>query len=460
MNNTLIRRFLLSNLESKVNIHCVGDAMIDQYYEVATSRISPEAPVSIIQSASEDRIERPGGAANVAYQLRHYQVESKLICFADLHASEVYRAHNLPYYHCCNYSVQTPRKKRFLDNGIQVKRWDVETPNYGLTDNDSLQAQRESLHSCKQLGNLPDVAILSDYGKGFFSYHGSDWVGRYRDTVTIVDPKTASWPWCTIFKPNAKEAEQLTGRKDWRMQCDLLRQNCKSVVITQGGDGVVGWDGGTNEYFEYRPDQRVQTRSVIGAGDCFVAHLALAVAHKFSVAEAAEIAFRAGAIYVQNALNRPVVPAELAEDKLVLPGDLYSRDFKLVMTNGCFDILHSGHVQLLQYAKTLGDKLCVAVNSDVSVKLLKGDKRPIIPLIERMKMLAGLGCVDFVISFDEETPYNLYSRLRPDVLVKGSDWDGNMIGANFAKEAATYPLVKGFSTTNIIERIKDAENCL
>lgn len=185
--------------------------------------------------------------------------------------------------------------------------------------------------------------------------------------------------------------------------------------------------------------------------------LALAVAHNFPVPQAAKIAYEAGSLFVQQVQRGPITPWQLQKkSKFIRSEDLKNRDYKLVFTNGCFDILHAGHLESLRFAKSKGDKLVVGVNSDASVSRLKGPKRPVVPLNERMEMLAALETVDYVISFDEDSPHELVKQIAPDVLIKGADWAHRPIaGSEFVKEVCFVPLVEDRLTTNIIEKIKE-----
>jgi D-beta-D-heptose 7-phosphate kinase/D-beta-D-heptose 1-phosphate adenosyltransferase len=302
----------------------------------------------------------------------------------------------------------------------------------------------------------PDVVIFSDYDKGFFASELPWLLEKYHNAITIVDPKKGplhKWRGCTIFKPNKKEAEDLTGKTKWREQAKHLQNelDCESVVITDGGKKVSGVY--KDQFFCFKPDNQVEVESVIGAGDTFCVFLALAVGHGFTVPEAAEIAWTAGSVYVQNNLNRPIVPAELSSDGIVAPEDLVSRDFKLVFTNGCFDLIHEGHLQTLQFAREKGDKLVVALNSDDSVKRLKGDDRPVKSLSQRLAVVAALQMVDFVVSFEEDTPFEVIKKIKPDVLVKGADYKKEeIVGADIVPEVFTAPLIPDVSTTALISR--------
>lgn len=467
----IINQFLERNKNKHLFIHVIGDAMVDEYYKVKVTRISPESPnVCVMCSDTEaPELVLPGGAANVCYQLNNFNVWPRLFAFIDMIAYQQYRQAGLKWFGLISldgyevtfngWQAVIPRKKRFYDGDIQVgDRWDVERPNLGLSVEQFQELHKKldvilSVHQSE-----PHVIILSDYNKGIFK----DWHPTLPPGIpTIVDPKKAPidrWAGCTVFKPNAVEAIELSGGlTDWKKQCDYFcrKLDCESVVITQQGTGVVGFNKSSG-YFEYRPIKVASARKPIGAGDCFVGILAMAIGHGFPIDQAAQIAFEAGALYVEREGRGNITPWMLAHrSKFVNPQDLAVRDYKLVFTNGCFDILHTGHLESLRLAKARGEKLVVAVNSDSSVQRLKGAKRPVITLQERMEMLAALEFVDFVVSFEEDTPLGLIETIRPDVLIKGADWmDKPVAGADLVKEVYFVPLIEDRSTTSLIEKIR------
>lgn len=455
-----IQKFLKKHREEAPrSIMCVGDAMVDEYYKVSVNRISPEFPMPIMQSRSDGCERRPGGVANVARQFKFFNVSAKLVCFKDslLEAVSYDIDHELGDYDpfMTRWGGFTPKKRRYLDGHVQVVRHDIEADMYNLTESQIFEAQSMvKKYLLTHEAKLYRTAILSDYNKGFFQ-GGDNWIQYFPDSFTIVDPKKAPlsrWEGCEIFKPNCKEAAELSGLNDWKAQSDFFRLKglgTEAVVITCGDDGVKGVWGG--EYFEYIPDKKVRALSVVGAGDCFVAGLALAVSYGFSGMDAIEIAYCMGAQYVQHELNRPITPAELSEDKLVESEDLMNRDYKLVFTNGCFDILHTGHIQTLRFAKEKGDKLVVALNSDKSIERLKGEGRPIKCLEQRAALMAAFEFVDFVVVFDEDDPRRLIEKIKPDVLVKGGQYDlESIIGADIVKEVYRAPMIEGLSTTALI----------
>jgi D-beta-D-heptose 7-phosphate kinase/D-beta-D-heptose 1-phosphate adenosyltransferase len=446
---------LTANRNKRLRIYVCGDAMLDEYYDVKVPRISPEHPVPVLHSQTEKPITRPGGAANVVYQMRHFNVQPSLFSLLDPLGVEVMLRHDiaLDASLCTSPHAKMPVKRRFSDAGIQVCRWDVEPKDYGLSNNLLEGAEAELLRRAQPGA---DVVILSDYNKGLFR-NPQAWINKFSDAITIVDPKRGpieKWRGCTIFKPNAAEAQELTGLNDWQDQCRHLHKvlECRYVVLTQSGEGVVCFDGDT--FFEYRPTDKILLESSIGAGDCFAAFLAMGVGHGLPIQFSVQTAYEAGKLYVQQRLNRPIVPAELSESKIVHPQDLTHRDFSLVFTNGCFDLLHPGHVKLLKEAKAMGDKLLVAINADASVKRLKGDDRPIMDQAARAMLLASMEFVDFVTIFDEDTPYEAIRACCPDVLVKGGDYrPEDVVGSDLVKDVRIVSLVPGRSTTSIIRSL-------
>lgn len=452
----LMDEFLKRNREKTLNIHCLGDCVIDEYYDVKVNRISPEFPGLIMSSNDDWCVRRPGAAANVAYQLKYLNTNSWLMCWCDDALKSVLIDHGIKWAHpLASERCSLPVKRRYLDSGVQIIRHDLEVPFCGLDD---FYIDACTVEIARAIGQtfVPDVAILSDYNKGFFSSDKHNVINLYKGSKTIVDPKKgplSKWKGCTIFKPNCKEAFELTGLSNWEDQAKFIQQQleCEAVVITCGGEGVCGI--ADKELFTFTPSKTVVVESVIGAGDCFAAFFAVAIGHDFHPLEAAEIAWNAGAKYVQTRCNRPIVPAELSESRTVDPIDLANRDFKLVLTNGCFDILHEGHLKTLEFAKSKGDKLVVALNSDASVERLKGKGRPVKPLDQRMAVMGALNMVDFVVSFDEDTPLELIKKINPDVLVKGGGYSvETIVGADIVPEVYTIPLVKDLSTTSILDR--------
>lgn len=444
-------------------IGIVGDSMIDQYYSVQIKKISPEFPIPVMHSFSDECKFCPGGAANVAYQFLNFNVDARLISFIDEEAENIFKKYKINTDGCLLIKNKIPRKKRFYSDNIPTYRWDVESYLYGLKD---INNERQDLYfkNKEQVKEL-DIIIFSDYNKGIFSkYH--DFLSKLINQVniSIVDSKSKhidKWFGCTIFKPNASEAKEISGKKDpieagfWIKS----RLKCKYVVITNAEKGVFIIGGENKDDYWIKEIKSLKemepAQSVIGAGDCFTSMLAYKLAKNYSIEESVNFAWKAGLKYVKNKFNSPICESDLIDEKYLKdPSILYKRNFKLILANGCFDLFHSGHVDLLKYARSKADKLVVALNSDASVSRIKKD-RPILKLEDRIKVLSELECVDFIVSFDEDTPLELINKIRPDILIKGSEYDINQIvGSNIVPETLVFPMIEGISTTSLIERIR------
>jgi D-beta-D-heptose 7-phosphate kinase/D-beta-D-heptose 1-phosphate adenosyltransferase len=430
--------------------------MVDEEYKVKITRISPESPnITVMVSDSDNpNIRLPGGAANICYQLRNFNVKTKLFTWCDHDAESIFNESGI---NCENTTLSTyriPRKRRFYDGDTQVgERWDIEKPNCGMPDGILGLYQKNLKHLCKE---KPDIVIYSDYDKGVFANGFTNYIAG---SPVVVDPKRgplSKWKGCTVFKPNAVEASELSGLVDWKQQCDFFQKElgCEAVVITQGGDGVVGK---AEDYFEYYPTQSTYTLKITGAGDCFAGVFALAYAHKLPLKDAAAVAFEAGALYVQNNSYQPITPWALQKEcKFVNPVDLKKRDYKLVFTNGCFDAgLTRGHIENLRFAKAQGDKLVVALNSDASVNKLKGAGRPVYKIEDRMEIIGSLEFVDYVVTFDGETPLDIIKQINPNVIVKGPDYKPEDVAGYGIVDIIISPHFDSLSTTDKIRKFRE-----
>lgn len=451
----------------RLKIAVVGDAMVDVYYSGHVDRVSPEFPVQILHSLADTAQQLPGGAANVCYQMKHFNVDCFLVAPLDVSANSILGEYGFSTFYSTilQQDKKIPRKIRFYDNDFPLLRWDIEEL-YSIRYFDIFAQLASFIEKV-------DVVILSDYNKGLFAdpcftSQIIDLCNQY-NVPTIVDPKKdlSKWKGCTIFKPNSKEAEILTKEKDWKIQSDIIMKElgCQGVVITQQGSGVVGKN---KDYFEYHPTAKLapkEVNSVIGAGDCFAAVLAIGLGYKLPLEEACKLAFEGGVEYVKARHNRPITTYDIhkrmdhASSKLIdLDELLYVKEHcfngRWAFANGCFDILHAGHLETLKFAKQQGDYLVVGVNNDESTKRLKGATRPIIPLAERMKMLSAVEYVDFVIPFSENTPYELIKKIKPNILVKSSEYkEEDVVGKDLVESVVLAPHVTGLSTTKIIEKI-------
>lgn len=467
------------NVKEAKRIAVIGDIMLDIYDQVHVNRISPEFPIPVIDCQGDDTyVVRPGGAANVCEQFRNFNADIKLVSFLNDVAAVKFTEHKFDTsWSLFNAACHVPIKRRYYDGDYPLVRMDHEKKNYGFSKPELHRDILAKKFSQMAEGEQVNVAVFSDYNKGMFDPVAAQWlVSKCHDLgiTTIVDPKKNPFQWqhCTIFKPNLAEAaaflrvEQSWVVTNWKDACQQLKDQtlCESVVVTNGGKGVFGLDKG--EPFFYQGEYPVSdVRSVIGAGDCFVAVLALAVAHGYPVGDAAQVAYEAGAVYVQKKHNEPVWPHELlgrvhpSYAKIVgremLSGYLKGQQGKrVVFANGCFDILHRGHTDTLEFAKKQGDILVVGVNTDESTTRLKGPSRPVNNLCDRQAVLASLGCVDFVTKFEEDTPAELIAALKPHVVVKGGQYAKEQVVGHETCEVVLAPMAPGLSTTNIIEKMK------
>ncbi len=490
-----LNHFLTRSESSRLKIAVVGDAMIDEYYAVKVNRVSPEFPIPVLLSEDDKPISVvPGGAANVCLQMKHWNVDTYLLTAMTSSSEKVFGAHNFN----CEYSAtmingwKTPRKKRFYDGDFPLDRWDVETKNAAKTNTQEWsRARRSILNNFTTLVKhvQPDIVILSDYGKGVFvggaeniSQMLIDYCNR-KNIPVIVDPKTVSsefWSGCSVIKPNAgwarafcdKYAEHLDTLED---MTEYISQALftQEVVLTDSGNGVCIHDRNKEETDFYPSPflskKRPIIRSVIGAGDCFCAFFAMAKALGLPLKEAVLVAFNGASAYIEDKHNNPVTPHQFQKwfdpvgakrvslDKLLKIKNQMPKQ-TWVWTNGCFDIMHAGHLKTFEEARKLGDKVVVGLNTDDSVKMLKGDSRPILPYNQREALVSHLQYVDFVVPISEKKPDSIIRQLVPDRIVKGGDYNVEEIsGWDIVGKDNVYlvPLEEDVSTSKIIERIRN-----
>ena len=456
MNKNKITELYRRTQSSLKTITVVGDCMLDEFYNGTISRINPEHPSAIYKMTSSSPYKVvPGGAGNTIKQLDNFRCSNSLVSIINGYASNVLSKNNIDHVNShISEDICVPLKRRYHSGETFLYRHDIEQKNYGK---DSLSEILSNLYVPES-----DVVIYSDYNKGVFSH---PWFRKdMGNHISIVDPKSDidKWHGCTIFKPNSKEAYELSGKSFWKDQLVFFMKTlaCKGCIITQSGDGVVGCY--EDEFFEVRPQKTIKfVENVSGAGDSFISMLALCLAHEFDLQTASEIAFLGGLSYVQRKHNQPNSILDLYNscidyDKIIEYPEILKESKNLVFTNGCFDILHPGHIQTLKFAKSKGDKLVVGVNSDESVKRLKGNERPINNLQSRMTALAELEMVDYVVSFSEDTPLEVIKKIIPTSLVKGGDYKTKtVVGSELVDNVYYADFLNGHSTTNIIEKIKN-----
>jgi D-beta-D-heptose 7-phosphate kinase/D-beta-D-heptose 1-phosphate adenosyltransferase len=450
--NNIFSKLIDKLFVKPITINVIGDVLIDEYYHVEVDRISPEFPIPVHSSdTSEPYQTLCGGAANVAYQFRNFNVKVNIISLLSPKAEKICSLSGInTEYSIVDEEINNPIKRRFYKDFHPLIRWDIEKSNFGLNNIDSYLEKIKIPEA--------DINIFSDYDKGLFS---TNWHKKYlKQSKSLVDPKKKLniWEGCYLFKPNAVEAKRFVNKEKVEDQLKWLQAllGCNNVVITNAGECVDAIDDNEKVYHVTPSKKVIKPESVIGAGDAYMAFLAMSLGSGIDLLESLNISFEAGINYVANRYNKPLNPSDFfVEDKLIdNPAVLRNRDFSLVWTNGCMDLTHFGHISSLKQAKSFGDKLCVGINSDESIAKLKGEKRPIIPLSQRIEMLKAIKYVDFIFVLEEDFPQNAIESIKPNVLVKGEDWRGkNIAGANVVDRIEFIPLVEGLSTTNIIDKI-------
>ena len=468
-----------------VHVLVVGDVMLDRYWSGPIERVSPEAPVPVINVHAIEA--RPGGAANVALNIVSLGARCTLVGFVgdDEAGAELTETLTAAGVNCDFVTVDdwsTIVKLRLLSQQQQLIRADFETtvPVVGTSERLATLQNKVEKHLSES-----DVLILEDYDKGVLEEPAAILhAARSAGVKSVVDPKMkplAAYKGADVVKPNEKEFLHNVDSSVDRDGFNGAAQNICSelsllgLVVTRGGDGMEVF---TSESARHIPARPVEVYDVTGAGDTTIAGIAVGLALDWSLLDAAQVANVAASIAVSKSGTSPVSLPELnyalstgRRDQGVMDRADLQREVeiargageRIVFTNGCFDILHAGHVTYLEEAAALGDRLVVAINDDPSVTRLKGKGRPVIPVEGRSRVLLGLGCVDWVVSFSEDTPEELLKTLQPEILVKGGDYgpDG-VVGAEIVKdyggEVQVLSLVADISTSSIVERIASTQD--
>ncbi len=466
----------------QTQILVVGDVMLDRYWHGTTSRISPEAPVPVFKVGQEE--DRPGGAGNVGLNIAALGAGASLIGVVGKDAAGE-SLHNSLAAAGINADLQissdkpTITKLRVISRHQQLIRMDFEE-SYAPEDSSDLVAKATAL--------MPKMKalVLSDYAKGSL-YHCEALIAlacRHKVPV-LVDPKGrdfSRYRGADVLTPNLQELEEEVGpcRTEQELvskSADLMKRlDLKALLITRGEQGMTLLRPGQPEL--HLPARAREVFDVTGAGDTVIAVLAAAVAAGQTLPQATALANLAAGLVVGKLGTATVSGPELrrailqeqgaergvvTEEQLVLVmEDARAHGERVVFTNGCFDIIHAGHVGYLEEARQLGDRLVVAVNSDASIRRLKGKGRPINPLERRMAVLAGRGAVDWVVAFDDDTPERLLAELKPEVLAKGGDYrEDQVVGWQIVKgyggEVLSLQLFDSCSTSGIVNKIRSEE---
>ncbi|WP_373036187.1 D-glycero-beta-D-manno-heptose-7-phosphate kinase [Sulfurimonas sp.] len=463
------------------NILVIGDLMIDHYLWGSCNRISPEAPVQVVEIAKETTV--LGGAGNVINNLNALGAKvsvSSVIGDDDngLELRNMLKAINVDDSNLIvQKSRKTSKKSRIIAVSQQILRYDKESKNE--IENESVKKILDSIST-----NISsyDALILSDYGKGILTTElcqGVISLAKKHGVKVLVDPKGndfSKYKGAYLLTPNKKEAILATNieiKDDESLKEALLKLknevDLDISLITLSEGGIATYETQVKRF----PTVAKEVFDVTGAGDTVIASIAFALSAGKSIEETASFANLAAGVVVGKIGSATVTLAEIEEYEASLhksTSDAHIKSFedieqivkrckisgkKVVFTNGCFDILHVGHVKYLQEAKSFGDVLIVGLNSDESVSRLKGPSRPVNIAQDRAYILAALEAVDYVVPFEEDTPHNLIKMIEPDTLVKGGDYKGKaVVGTEFASELKLVDFVNGKSTTKTIQKIQ------
>lgn len=473
-------------LNKKPNILVIGDLMIDHYLWGSCDRISPEAPVQVVNVKKESSV--LGGAGNVINNLVTLGsiVDVISVIGNDSVANELKSLLEKIDVPTSNLVVEnnrkTSKKSRLIASQQQVLRYDMES-----IDDINENSHKQIIQTLEKNIDKYSSIILSDYGKGVLTTNLTKEIIKIANKNSIkvlVDPKGkdySKYKGSYTLTPNKKEAMEATNidikdesslieaLKSLKTQCEL-----EVSLITLSEQGIAIFD----DELTIKPTVAREVYDVTGAGDTVIASIAFALGNNLDIKDSIYFANLAAGVVVGKIGSATTTLDEIYEyeyslhksnstshiktfDEIkTLSSKLHNQGKKIVFTNGCFDILHVGHVKYLEVAKSYGDVLILGLNADSSVRKLKGPTRPINTQDDRAYILASLESVDYVVIFEEETPYELIKLIKPHVLVKGGDYEGKeVVGQDIADELKLVQFVDGKSTTNTIKRIQNDAKC-
>ena len=444
----------------KKKITVIGDVMIDWYLHGESSRISPEAPVPVV-NFKESKFQL-GGAANVANNLKHLEIEPFLIgAVGKDHFGSLLKEHlkkeKIKFNLLSEKSFQTICKQRLMSSNQQLARIDYEQYFHASKLSNILNTFTKNIAKT-------DLIIVSDYGKGTVS-NARKLIqsARKLKKKILIDPKGkdfTKYKGANLITPNKSEFENIMGKvgskKDLENKAKKMLEHLdlESLIVTLGSEGMYVLTKSNKKIIgNFINAYPQEVFDVSGAGDTTISALGAALSEDNDIFSAAEFANLAASISVSKLGTSTVSKDEVTN----LETSKSNREQVIVFTNGCFDIIHSGHLDLLKEAKSYGDKLIVGLNSDKSVSKLKGPERPIIGQSERKKILSALKFVDEVIIFNEENPLKLIKKLKPSILVKGADYTkeqvvGGAFVESYGGEIKLVKLTKGKSSSKIINK--------
>jgi len=459
----------------------IGDLMIDFYLLGSSDRISPESPVPIIDINNESTL--LGGAGNVINNLKALGSEIDVIsvlgnCNNSKILKKLLEKINInTKYLIIQKGRIASKKTRIIVAKQQVIRYDL-----GSTDEISNDSQNTILGTFKKIISTYDIVLLSDYGKGVLTSKLTQSlisVAKKNGKKVLVDPKGqdyTKYKGAYLLTPNIKEASEasniaIVDNASLTEAITSLKSefDLEVSIITLSENGVAVFDN----KFRIHPTITREVFDVTGAGDTVIASLGFALACEINIDDAIEFANLAAAVVVGKIGSASATMNEISEyessinksssiehikslqEITVLTKDLKAKGKKIIFTNGCFDLIHMGHISYLESAKSFGDILIVGLNSDRSITSIKGKDRPINTQLDRAYILAALEVVDYVVIFDDDTPYNLINAIKPNILVKGSDYEGKeVVGQKIAGELKLIEFVPGRSSSLTIKKIK------
>jgi len=455
-----------------MNIIVVGDVMLDINKYCNITRKAPEADIPIYNILDVNYI--LGGSANVATNLTNLKTNVELISVIgdDVHGNtllELVHSKNITKKFFVDKGRHTSQKNRIFHNNELVVRYDVET-----TDDISFDLETQICEYILNKQNI-DAIILSDYNKGVITNSLSQTIITYanqQQIPTFVDPKTKDYMKyknCFLFKPNQIEAEIISQEKNIHKILENITHkiNCKNILLTRGKEGMVL----NNIYNKIEHNDIINLVDVTGAGDIVLAVVVYIFLKGGDLLSACKIANYIGGKSVGVIGNYNVTLNDITEyyeNTFIEKGKIIydyetekitqlSNTQNIAFTNGCFDILHSAHIQLFKFAKKHGNILVVGLNSDDSIKRLKGVSRPINDINERSTILSLFDFIDYIIIFNDDTPLNVIRTLKPAILVKGSDYTiDNIIGKEYVEKVMFFDFIKNKSSTNVINKIRNS----
>jgi len=458
-----------------MNIIVIGDVMIDINYISEIKRNAPEADIPIYNISSLNHI--LGGASNVALNLKNLGTNVEIITVIgdDNYGNEIknlFCSSQLQHKIFIDKERKTTQKNRIFVNDKLNVRYDIES-THDISD----VVEDEIINYIINKNHYDiDAIIISDYDKGVITEKLSQTIISYankKHIPTFVDPKLKNYmkyKGCFLFKPNQTEAETISGEKNIHNILHFIKNkiDCKNILLTRGKEGMIL----NNVYNKIEHESIINLIDVTGAGDVVLSVLVYVFIKEKDLLKACKIANYIGGKSVGvignysvnlNDINEyDALDINIEKTKILYDYEndkitkISKNNENIVFTNGCFDILHSAHVELLKFSKKQGDVLVVGLNSDESIKRLKGETRPINDIEERSKILSLFDFIDYIIIFSDDTPLNLIKALKPDILIKGSDYNkDNIIGKEYVKNIILFDFVQNKSSTRVINKIKN-----